>query len=104
MLQQILKEPAEPGADTVQLECADEGLEITFMFGHTGVGNILIKPESESEVINSISRQAHLQKSSHGLMGMTLSGEPYAIIVEKYESFGESAFRLRLQKSSERQT
>jgi len=45
-----------------------------------------------------------VEHSARGLMGVTLLGEPCTIIVEEYESFGESAFRLRLQRNCERQT
>jgi cellobiose-specific phosphotransferase system component IIA len=103
-LRQILEEAARAGADTIELEYANEGLEVTFMFGHAGVGDVLVNRELEREVIGLIVEEAHLQNSSRGSMGMILLGEPYTIIVEEYESFGESAFRLRLQKSSEGQT
>ena len=104
VLHQILEEAAGAGPDAIELEYRDEGLEVTFMFGRTGVGNMLVCRKLESEVIKVIIQQSHLQRSSCGSMGVTLLGEPYTIIVEEYESFGESAFRLRLQKSSEKQT
>lgn len=103
-LRQILEEAAGAGADTIDLEYAAEGLEVTFMFGDAGVGDVLVNRELERGVIRLIVERAHLQNSSRGSIRMTLLGEPYAIIVDEYESFGESAFRLRLQKSSQGQT
>ena len=72
--------------------------------GPTGVGDVLVNRELEGKVIGLIVERAHLQKSSRGLMGMTLLGEPHTIPVEEYQSFGESAFRLKLEKDSRRRT
>jgi hypothetical protein len=68
------------------------------MFGSTGIGDVLSDRTLASEVIGLIINRAQLEDKSRGVMRWTLFGEQYAITVEEYESFGESAFRLKLGK------
>jgi hypothetical protein len=93
----ILEEAIDAGANVVELEYVDSGLEACYMFGNMGIGT-LIKPELEGEVISIIVKKAKLGKRLSGKMQMELNGEKHSIIVEEYESFGETAFKLILEK------
>ena len=93
----ILEEAIDAGANVVELEYVDSGLEACYMSGNIGIGT-LIKPELEGEVISIIVKKAKLGKRPSGKMQMELNGEKHSIIVEEYESFGESAFKLILEK------
>lgn len=97
-LHEILERAVEGGADSVELEYADSGLEVTFMFGTTGLGGVLVERELEGEVIGLIVQKGHLQKKPRGAMSMMLLGEAHTITIEEYEEFGESGFRLKLKK------
>ncbi|MBI5030125.1 MAG: hypothetical protein HZB51_06325 [Chloroflexi bacterium] len=97
-LQQILEEAAEGGADSIELEYAPEGLEISTLVGSTGIGNVLDDRMLAREIIGLIIDRAKLENKSRGVMNWILVGKPRNIIVEEYDSFGESAFRLILGK------
>ena len=93
----IFEEALDAGANVLELEYVDNGLEAYYMSGSIGIG-ILIKPELEGEVIRTIVKKAKLGKRPRGRMHMELNGERHTIIVEEYQSFGELAFRLILEK------
>ena len=48
------------------------------------------------EIIDAVVEQAGLDKKPRGKMQIDLLGEPHTIVVEEYERFGESSFRLTL--------
>jgi hypothetical protein len=97
-LQQILEEAIDIGADSIELEYADGGLEVCYMLEGMGVGTILADRRLVSEIIELIIDKAKLENKSRGVMGWTHLGKQYKITVEEYENFGESAFRLILRK------
>ena len=95
-LQQILETAIDCGADSIELEIADGGLEVTYMSGNMGYGELISDHELIGRVICLIIDRAKLENKSRGVMIWTLSGRQYRITVKEYESFGESAFRLKL--------
>ena len=98
-LQSILEEAINAGADSVEMEYVTEGLEVTYMFGNRGHGSVLKDKTLESGIIGLIIERAKLQDKSRGVMEWAMGDKAYRIKVEEYESFGESAFRLILEKS-----
>jgi len=68
------------------------------MSGNTGLGNVIADRELERDIIAALVEKAKLGRYSRGKMRLDLHGEQHTIIVEEYESFGESAFRLSLPK------
>ena len=50
-LQQILEEAIDIGADSIELEYVDGGLEVCYMLGGMGVGTILADRRLVSEII-----------------------------------------------------
>ena len=81
------------------MECVNEGLEVTYMFGNTGIGSVLDDRGLENKIIELIIERAKLQNKSHGVMDWTYEGRSYKIKVKEYDLFGEIAFRLTLKKS-----
>ena len=97
-LQEIIEEALQCGADSIELEYTDGGLEISYMAGHTGLGHILTDRTLARELLGLIVASAGLEDKSRGVITWTRAGKPYPIRVEEYDSFGESAFRLKLGK------
>ena len=96
VLQKILEDALREGADAVELEYVDEGLEVCRMFGSTGLGNVLMDRELIGGIISAVVERAGLETRSRGKMHIDLFGEQRTVIVEEHESFGESSFRLIL--------
>ncbi len=97
LLGDILEEAMDAEANVLELEYVDRGLEAYYMSGSIGIG-ILIKPELEGEVIRTIVKKAKLGKRPRSRMHMDLNGQKHTIIVEEYQSSGEAAFKLILEK------
>jgi len=98
-LQTILSEAIQEGADSVELEYVAEGLEVTTVYGDSGIGWVLADRVLAAEVISLLVERAKLQNRAHGVMEWSYGGKPYLIKVEEHEHFGESAFRLILGRS-----
>lgn len=96
--EQILGGAIDIGADSIELEYVDGGLEVCYMLGSRGVGTILADPMLESEIIEIIISKAKLEDKPRGVMDWMHLGKRYHILVEEYESFGEIAFKLMLSK------
>jgi hypothetical protein len=101
-LQQMLEEAVSAGADSIELEYVAEGLEVMFVFGSTGYGDVIGDRVLASGIIRLIVDRAKLARKSRGVMSWTLFGKQYNIAVEEYDSFGESAFRLVLRKPKQK--
>jgi hypothetical protein len=95
---QILEYALETGADAVEMEYADGGLEVCFMVGNTGMGRWLTDRTQINQLIEAIVKTAKLRRKSRGQMQLTLCGAEHTIFVHQYDSFGESAFRLGIDK------
>jgi len=103
-LQQMLEEAVSAGADSIELEYVAEGLEVMYVFGSTAIGDVIDDRVLASGIIGLIVDQAKLARKSRGVMNWTFFGRQYNITVEEYDSFGESAFRLRLGKPKQTRT
>jgi hypothetical protein len=101
-LESILAEAVDSGADSIGLEYVDEGLEVTYMFGDSGFGNVVIDRMLEGKVIDLIVERAKLENKSRGVIDWTHRGKLHRITVVEYESFGEVAFKLLLRKRRRR--
>ena len=95
-LQGIIEEALQSGADSIELEYTDGGLEITYMTGQLGLGHVLSDRTLASELLGLIAELARLENKSRGVIVWTHAGKPYPIRVVEYDSFGEPAFRLKL--------
>ena len=93
-LQQILEDALKGKANAVEFEYVSEGLEVSYMFGNTGVGSILTDREVIRAVTTDIVENAGLEEKTKGKISIDLLGKIRTITVEEWDSFGESAFRL----------
>ncbi|HKZ77076.1 MAG TPA: hypothetical protein VJ124_02045 [Pyrinomonadaceae bacterium] len=98
MLQSLLEEAIDGGADAIELEYVAEGLEVTFMVGSSGIGSVVDDRMLAAAIIGLIVERAKLQNKSRGVIDWAYRGKSYKITVVEYESFGESAFKLLLQR------
>jgi hypothetical protein len=98
-LQEIIEKAVDSEADSITIEYAKEGgLEVCFIFGVTGVGSVLVDRTLEGEVMNLIHEGVGLEEKPSGLLHWTAYGKHLDIRVEEYDSFGETAYTLRLPK------
>jgi len=97
-LDRLLHEVVEAGADTVELERIPEGLEICFMAGGSGLGNVLKDRTLDHELVDFVVSRAGLRRRVKGQMNWNIFGKDHLITVEEYDSFGESCFRLKFSK------
>lgn len=101
-VQEIVDRAVETGADSVSIEFAQEGgLEVIFMFGNTGFGDILVGPDLEAEVMQLIYDRAGLENQAKGVLHWTSRGRGLKILVEEYDSFGETAYTLAFPKGGQ---
>jgi len=103
-LQQMLEEAVGAGADSIELKYVAEGLEVMYVLGSTGSGDVIGDRVLASGIIRLIIDRAKLARRSRGVMNWTLLGKQYNITVEEYDSFGESAFRLTLGKPRQKRS
>lgn len=102
-LQSIIETAIKQGADAVELEYrSGGGLEVSYMCGNTGLGEVIDDRESIRAIISELITQAKLEHRSRGLFKHIHADMDYEIRAEQYESFGESAFRLSLRKPKQR--
>ncbi len=94
-LTEILESAADSGADGIDLEWVPEGLECCYISGNTGVGSIITDAVVAENIIDAIVTRARLRNKSSGTMSLRIAGQDREIQVEEWDSFGESAFRLR---------
>jgi hypothetical protein len=103
-LERIIETAIKSETESVTLEYVDEGIEVCFICGNTGIGNVIDDPVMGKGIIRLIVDMAKLENKSKGMMVWTHSGKQYKITVEVYQNFGESAFKLMLNKAEPRNT
>lgn len=101
-LQSILETAIQEGAEAIELEYVAAGLEVTYVSGNLGVGEVIADHASVKSIVAELMGQAQLGHKSWGVLKWVYGGRAYDIRVEEYESFGETAFRLRLKKPKRR--
>jgi hypothetical protein len=97
-LVRVLEKAVEAGANSVGLDYKGRDLMVFHNFGNTGLGASCIPQELQQDVIAEIVKRAGLSRKSRGKMQISLLGKGYEAVVEEYDSFGESAFRLILKE------
>jgi len=97
-LVQILEEAIRAGTTSGGLEYEGRDLIVYHQFGNTGLGAARIPQELQQEVIEEIVKRAGLSRKAKGKMQIGLLGKEYEAVVEEYDSFGESAFNLKLKE------
>ncbi|MBI5564838.1 MAG: hypothetical protein HY870_08085 [Chloroflexi bacterium] len=98
LLQSLLEDAIAGGANSIELEYGDEGLEITQFVGNSGIGGVVDDRQLAEELIGLIVERAKLQTESRGMIDWVYRGKSHKIIVSEYDNFGESAFKLLLER------
>ncbi|MEW6406616.1 MAG: hypothetical protein AB1649_32955 [Chloroflexota bacterium] len=100
-LHSLLETAIQQGAEMVELEYVAEGLEVTYMSGSYGIGEVVDNRKSIKTIIDELVTQAKLEHKARGVFKWSYNEREYEVRAEEYESFGESAFRLTLKKSKQ---
>ena len=98
----LLEMAIERGADSIELEYVPEGLEVSYMSGNFGFGEVIADRGAIRRIIGELVAQAKLEHKGRGTFKWIREQKEYEVRAEEYESFGESAFRLVLKKSRRR--
>lgn len=85
--------------DSVALEYKGRDLMVFYQQGNVGLGATHIQADLQQPVVEEIVKRARLERKPEGKMLVTLLGSEYEVIVEEYDSFGETAFDLTLKKA-----
>jgi hypothetical protein len=101
-LVRVLEGALEAGVDSIGLEYKGRDLMVFYQRGQMGIGAGSISEDLQEAVIKEIVEKARLERKSRGKILVTLLGEEYEVIVEEYDSFGESAFNLTLKKKTKK--
>lgn len=98
VLDQLLMKALAVGAEAIELEYVSEGLEVSFISGNVGLGEVISDAQAADEIMDEIWKQGKLGRKQHGTIQWTNGGKQYVIRVEEREHFGESAYRLAFRK------
>jgi len=98
----ILEEAVRAGADSVELEWEGRDLMAYQSLGHAAVGTAPFSRELQVPVLEEVVERAGLRRKARGKIRLTLLGLEYEVLVKEYDSFGESAFLLKLNKGGKR--
>lgn len=97
-LLRVLEEAVEAGSNSHGLEYEGRDLIVYHNYGNTGLGAVRIPKESQQDVIGELVKRAGLSRKSKGKFQIGLLGKEYEVVVEEYDSFGESAFTITLKE------
>lgn len=100
----FLEGALQAGVDSVGLEYKGADLLVFYQHGQMGLGAGSIPSNLREAVLREIVQRARLERRSKGKMQATLLGNEYDVLVEEYDSFGQSAFSLTLSKRHGRST
>jgi hypothetical protein len=97
-LVRVLEKALRAGAHSVGLEYKGRDLMVFHQAGPLGLGAGPIPEELQRDVIAALVKRAGLSRKSKGKMQVSLLGKEYEVVVEEYDSFGESAYHLTLKE------
>ena len=102
-LELLLSHANEQSSDSVELEYVPEGLEITYMFGNTGVGTIVKDGQEIREIIDAVVKLKRRLRGRQGGHRVRISGfEVWQIgadglIAESLGHFDSAAYQHQLE-------
>ena len=96
----IMDHAVYEGADSITIEYDDDGLEVCYWFGTTGIADVFVDRDYEEKLIEYIIEAADLENKPKGNIVVELHGTEHTINVEEYNHFGESAFKLTFKKEN----
>jgi hypothetical protein len=101
LLRQIVEQAVDDGAEMIDFERVPEGLEITTFAGASGVGRVLDDRELEDELIRWVDKNTKVGQGSRGTIEIVVHGGKRTVALQRYESFGETCFRIFLDPDAE---
>ena len=93
----VLEQAVQSGATSIGLEWKGRELLVFHQAGLVGLGAARITEEQQQAVIEELVERAGLARKPKGKMPVTLLGREFEVVVEEYDSFGESAFNLTIR-------
>lgn len=97
-LVRVLEAAVQAGVTAIGLEYECRELMVYFQAGNVGVGVARIAKDLQQAVIEELVKRAGLARKARGKMLVTLLGKDCEVVVEEYDSFGESAFNLTIRE------
>jgi hypothetical protein len=82
---------------SLSLEHKGRELMVFHQAGHVDLGATRIPEDLQKAVIDELAKRAGLARGSKGKMPVTRLGREFEVVVEEFDSFGESAFNLSLR-------
>ena len=102
-LVRVLTEAVRAGVNAIGLEYKGRDLMVFHQAGPLGLGVGRIPQELQQDVIGELVEKARLARKSRGKMQVSLLGKDFEVVVERYDSFGESAYNLTLKERKKKQ-
>ena len=97
-LLRVLEEAARAGVSSIGLEYKGRELIVFHQSGPLGFGATRISEDLQQAVIEELVKRAGLARKSRGKMQVSLAGKDFEVVVDEYDSFGESAYNLTLKE------
>ena len=93
----VLEEAVQAGVTSIGLEWKGRELMVFHQAGNVGFGATRIAENLQKAVLDEIFNRAGLDRKTKGKIPVTLLGKEFEVVVEQFDSFGESAFNLTLK-------
>ncbi len=101
-LVRVLEQAVQAGVTSLGLEWKGRELMVFHQAGPVGLGAGRIAEELQQAVIEEIVNRAGLARKPRGKMAVTLMEKDFEVVVEEYDSFGESAFNLTIREAKKK--
>lgn len=97
-LVRVLEQAVQAGVTSLGLEYKGRELFVFHQVGPVGLGAARIAEELHQAVIEELVERAGLARKPKGKMQVTLLGREFEVVVEEFDSFGESAYNLTIRE------
>lgn len=97
-LVRVLEDAVQAGVTNLGFEYKGRELMVFHQGASVGLGADRIVENLEKPVIKELIKRARFAEGAKGTMKITLLGRDYEVLVEEYDSFGESAFNLTIRE------
>lgn len=101
-LARVLEPAVQAGVTSIGLEWKGRELMVFHQAGEVGLGAARIAKDLQQAVIEELVKRASPARKPKGKMHITLMGKEFEVVVEEYDSFGESAFNLRIREAKKK--
>src|SRR5215211_6638931 len=93
-LVRVLEQAVQAGVTSIGIEWKGRELMVFHQAGPVGLGAARIAEDMQQAVIEELVDRAGLGRKAKGRFQVTLLCREFEVVVEEYESFGESAYNL----------